>query len=149
MERLAMAKEPSRRLGKPVLRRGGGPPPGYRWNVEVLDQARREADEFLNDDQYEHLSLQVKELASQEDPTHSDTIDVRPIRNEEFLEIRDKGGVLRKINVRVFFCVVKATRTIAILGTIKKENDGPTPDEAITTMRSRRRRYIDSLRMNK
>lgn len=121
---------------------GGGPPPGYFWTVEILSQAYDEAIDFLKEHQYEHLANQFRELARQNDPTHSDTIDVRPI--EEFHELRDKGGVLTNLNVRVFFFVHKPTRTIVVLGTMKKENNGPTPVGDRLRMRRRMRLYLES-----
>jgi len=119
---------------------GQGRPPGYQWSVWVLNVAFKEA-EFLRDEQYEHLVLQFQELARQEDPTHSDVVSVRAITPEEFHELRDKGGVLGKLNVRVFFGVDKDARAIVVLGAIKKENDGPTPRGDMIRMRSRWRKY--------
>ncbi len=120
-----MAKDPDSRPPKMGVRRSGGPPPGYEWNVTILSQVRDEARTFLNEDQYTHLSRQVRELAQQEDPTHSATLDIRPVG--DMYELRDKGGILGKINVRVFYFVVHPARTIVILGAIHKQNDGPTP----------------------
>jgi hypothetical protein len=137
-----MKEKPDRKPVKVGVKEGDGPPPGYQWNVDILDQAFDEGSSFLNQDQYDHLASQVKELARQQDPTHSDTIDVRPI--EGFYEIRDKGGVLRKINARVFFFVHKPSRKIVILGTIKKENNGPTPNGDRISMRRRKRLYLES-----
>jgi hypothetical protein len=85
-------------------------------------------------------------LARQDDLTHGDTIDIRPV--EDFFEIRDKGGILRKLNVRVFYFVYKPTRTMVILGTIKKENDGPTAVGDKFTMRRRRRLYLEKYHSN-
>lgn len=133
--------EPSRR--KPIkigVHRGGGPPPGYRWSVEILDVSTDEAMKFLNGEQYAHLSQQVRALAQQDDPTHSEAIDVRPI--EDYYEIRDKGGILCRLNVRVFFCVEKSRRTIVVLGTINKKNDGPTREPDKIRMRLRLKRRI-------
>src|SRR5262245_39342202 len=89
------------------VKRGGGPPPGYRWTVLIVDQGFDEVMGFLNDAQYQHMAMQVKELAAMDDPTHSATVDVRPV--EDFFEIRDKGGVLGGMNVRVFFFLDKPT----------------------------------------
>jgi hypothetical protein len=125
---------------KTGVREGGGPPPGYRWNVEIFQRAFDEAMGFLNEDQYAHLALQIQELARQEDPTHSSTIDVRAI--EDFHELRDKGGVLRNLNVRVFFFVHDPSRAIVILGAVKKENDGPTQIHTKVTMRQRKSLYL-------
>lgn len=138
-----MSEEAEKKSVKVGVNVGAGPPPGYKWNVRLLDLAFEEAKGFLDDEQYDHLADQVKELAAQDDPTHSDTVDVRSI--EDFHEIRDKGGVLGKINARVFFFVHDASRTIVILGAINKKNDGPTPTGDRLRMRRRMRKYINGV----
>ncbi len=137
-----MVSEGKKKQVKVGVVTGGGPPPGYLWNVEILNQAYDEAMDFLKEHQYEHLANQFRELARQTDPTHSDTIDVRPI--EEFQELRDKGGVLTNLNVRVFFFVYKPTRSIVVLGTMKKENNGSTPVGDRLRMRRRMRLYLET-----
>ncbi|MGP0062179.1 MAG: hypothetical protein ACLQGP_01080 [Isosphaeraceae bacterium] len=139
-----MAKDSGGRRGKIGVRRGGGRPPGYRWEVVILDQVFDEARAFLSEDQYDHLARQVRELARQDDPSHSETIDVRPIG--EFFEIRDKGGVLGKINARVFFFRSRPARRIVILGAIPKQNDGPTPLGDRRRMERRMRLYLENIR---
>jgi phage-related protein len=109
--------------------------------VFVLDQAHADASGFLDADQYEHLARQVRELATQDDATRSATVDVRPV--EDFYEIRDKGGVLRRLNVRVFYFVHKPSRAVVVLGAIKKENDGHTPLGDKVTMRRRMRLFLE------
>src|SRR5947208_1778158 len=110
----------SERKGTKIgVKEGEGPPPGYKWSVDILDSAHTEAMSFLTEDQYGHLARQVRELARQDDPTRSDTVDVKSIG--EFFEIRDKGGILQKINARVFFCVCKSARVLAVLGAINKK----------------------------
>lgn len=136
-------EQPSRKSVKVGVKLGAGPPPGYKWNVDELGQSHDEAMAFLNEDQYEHLSRQVREVAKEEDPGHCSTVDVRQI--EDFYEIREKGGVLRKLNVRICFSVYMPTRTIVILGVIKKENEGQTPTGVRFTMRRRMRLYVESL----
>lgn len=137
-----MSEQPGQRPTKVDVREGGGPPPGYQWNVDLFDQAHDEAMGFLSGDQYDHMADQIRELARQPDPTHSQTIDVRPI--QDFFEVRDKGGILKKLNVRVFFFVHKPSRTIVILGAIKKENNGPTPVGDKSTMHRRMRLYLEN-----
>src|SRR5262245_30271387 len=83
------------------VHQGDGPPPGYAWNVLIIDFAFDEAMKFLDEAQYAHLAEQFRELAGQADPTRSLTVSVDAI--EDFHELRDKGGVLGKINVRVFY----------------------------------------------
>ena len=136
-----MADEAQRKGVKIGVHIGAGPPPGYQWNVEILDRCHDEAMGFLNADQYEHLARQVRELARQFDPSHSVEIDIRPV--DDFYEIRDKGGILARLNVRVFYIIHKASRTLVVIGAIKKENDGPTPMGDKITMRRRRRLYLE------
>jgi hypothetical protein len=135
-----MAKESDRTRNKIGVRRGGGPPPGYEWNAELLPQVRGEARGFLTDDQYAHLARQVRELAKHDDPTHSETLDIRPVG--QLHELREKGGILAKINVRVFYLVFRPNRTIVILGAFHKQNDGPTPPGDLWRMEKRMRRYL-------
>jgi hypothetical protein len=123
------------------VKEGEGAPPGYQWSVWILDLGFREAVEFLNPAQYSHLTMQFKDLALHDDPTHSQTLSIRDMSPEDFYELRDKGGVLGKLNVRVFFGVDKASRAIVVLGGIPKQNDGPTPKGDIIRMRRRWRKY--------
>ena len=96
---------------------------------------------MLTAEQYHHIALQVQELALEDDPTHSVVVSVRDMRPEGFYELRDKGGILGKLNVRVFFGVDKASRAIVVLGSIKKQNDGPTPRGDVIRIRRRWRKY--------
>ena len=121
------------------VERGGGPPPGYRWTVLLLDTAYREAMRFLTEDQYQHLAMQFKELAREEAPTHSVTASVDQV--EDFYELRDKGGILGGLNVRVFFSLDRGRSAIVVLGTIKKQNEGPTPKGDKVRMCRRKRMY--------
>jgi hypothetical protein len=121
------------------VQRGGGPPPGYKWTVWIADVAHREARKFLNADQYQHIAMQIKELARADDPTHSETASVDAI--EDFHELRDKGGILGGMNVRVFFYLDKPKKALVILGAIKKQNDGPTPKPDKIRMARRLRKY--------
>ncbi|MDZ4821673.1 MAG: hypothetical protein SGJ20_22160 [Planctomycetota bacterium] len=122
------------------VQEGSGAPP-YQWTVLILDFAFDEVRRFLNDSQYQHLAMQVKELARENDPTHPLTVDVKKI--EDFYEIRDKGGVLGKLNVRIFFGVDGSARSIVVLGGIKKENNGPTPEGTKIAIRRRWRKYTN------
>lgn len=68
------------------------------------------------------------------------TASVRAI--EDFHELRDKGGILGGMNVRVFFYLDKDHDAIVILGAIKKQNDGPTPVGDKKRMARRKRLYL-------
>ncbi len=125
---------------------GAGPPPGYRWSVLILSMAFDEVMGFCNDDQYQHLAMQVKDLASQDDPTHPVGLSVDAV--EDFHELRDRGGILGGMNVRIFFCLDKRQLNnrpdaIVILGGIKKQNNGPTPLGDKRRMARRKRKYFN------
>jgi hypothetical protein len=137
-----MDNDPKRKPVKIGVKAGGGPEPGYCWNVLILDRAFEEAMDLLDADQYAHLSQQVKELARQENPRTSETVDVRPI--EDYFEIRDKGGILNRLNIRIFFFVREETQSIVILGTVNKQNNGHTPVAIRVTMRRRKRLYLEA-----
>ena len=106
----------------------------------MIDFVRAEVLAFLNIDQYQHFVLQFKELARENDPGHSQTASVDAI--EDFFELRDKGGILGKLNVRIFFHLDKARSAIVILGGIKKQNEGATPPGDKRRMARRRRKYL-------
>ncbi|WP_246196279.1 hypothetical protein [Aquisphaera giovannonii] len=108
--------------------------------MRILDRAIDDAREFLSADQYAHLALQFKEMAREEEPTRCETVDIRPI--EDYHELRDKGGILGRINVRVFFFVQHPARSIVVLGAVKKENEGQTPTAVKVLMRYRMRSYL-------
>jgi hypothetical protein len=120
---------------------GGGPTPHYRWTVWILDIAFEEAMSFLTDEQYQHMAMQVKELAMEVDPTHSTTASVDAIQN--YHELRDKGGILGKLNVRIFFYVDQPHSRIVVIGAIKKQNDGQTPNPVRIQMARRVRKYLN------
>lgn len=119
--------------------RADGPSPGYVWNVLIFDLAFREAMSFLNEGQYQHIAKQFKELALENDPSHSKTCDIEPI--EDFYELRDKGGILGKLNVRVYFGLQSDIKNIVVLGCLKKESEGKTPTGDRIRMRRRWRKY--------
>jgi hypothetical protein len=118
---------------------GGGPPPGYRWSVHIIQAAFVEANKFLSEDQYQHAAHQIKELASEDDPSHSISQSIDAI--ETFFELRDKGGILGNINLRIFFHLDRDRSILLVLGAINKKNDGPTPIGDKIRMRNRLKRY--------
>ncbi len=113
----------------------------YQWTVFILSWAYDEARKILDADQYEYAVSQIMVLATEADPTHSVLCSVDAI--EDFYELREKHGVLGKINLRVFFHLDRERRAIVLLGAFKKENNGPTPDGTRVTMRRRKRLYCE------
>jgi hypothetical protein len=113
--------------------------PPKQWSILYLAIARDEAMSLLSEPQYHHIAEQFQLLAEERDPSHSVFCDIRAV--ESFFELRDKGGPLGRINVRVFFTLDHGHRAIVVLGTIKKEADGKTPLGDKIRMRVRKRRY--------
>ena len=108
-----------------------------KWQLAYFERAKTEAESFLTDDQYEHAVSLVKQLALEDDPGHPASVSVRPISG--FHEIRDKGGVLEKINLRIYFWICKEIRAIVVLGAYKKEDERQTPKRIVARMKSRQR----------
>ena len=97
---------------------------------------------FLDESQYHHVVDQIKELARHTDPTHSSVLDIDAI--EDFFELRDKGGRLGKINVRIYYFVNKDTNTIVVLGGMKKETENQTREFDKIRIRRRKRQYLNN-----
>lgn len=110
------------------------------WKLAYLDIAAKEGRKFLDDARYAHAVSLCEQLATEESPTMPHAIDVRAV--EDFHELRDKGGVLGKINLRIFFVI--RDRTIVVLGCFKKENEGQTPTYVKIRMRNRIR-FLDDV----
>ena len=70
-----------RRQVKTGVKVGAGEAPPYQWNVWILDLAFEEAMKFLDEDQYAYLSEQMRELAREDDPTHSRLMSVSAIED--------------------------------------------------------------------
>jgi hypothetical protein len=117
---------------------GGGS--GYQWNVLIVNFVFDEAMKFLDESQYAHLAEQFQMLALSEDPTRSLVVSVDAV--DDFHELRDKGGILRGLNVRVFYYVDRRTRSIVVIGAILKKNNGPTLQTVKIRIRRRVRAYL-------
>lgn len=132
--------ERSKREFRIVSKIGRDSKTGYLWQVKIMNQAFDESQKILNHAQYKHLADQVKELARHNEPTNSDTLDIKPYEN--FYELRDKGGILGKINVRIYFCLDKESRSIVLLQVMKKENERSIAKGDKITIRRRMRQYF-------
>jgi len=118
-----------------TAKRSAGDAP--RWKLGYLEVAEKEARKLLTPDQYAHAVQLFDELAFESRPTQSQTQDVRKI--EDFYELRDKGGILGNINLRIYFTVFKEQRLILVLRTYKKEDDGQAPKHVKIRVRHRLR----------
>lgn len=91
----------------------------------------------MSDDQYAHAVESFDQLACEQNPRLSATQDVRPI--DDFFELRDKGGILGKINLRVYFAVFDEQKLLVVLGCRKKEEENQVPSFVVAKMRNRLR----------
>lgn len=134
-----MAKKKEVKIG---VRKGGGAPPGYLWTVKVLEVAYREATAFLTETEYQHMAMQVKMLATERTPSHSQFCSVDAV--EDYHELREFGGPLGGKNVRIFFGLRtgQGANELVVLGAIIKQNNGPTPQGDKIRMRRRWRKYL-------
>jgi hypothetical protein len=118
---------------------GTGVPPGYLWTVGYLSVASGEASKFLNAEQHAHAIDLVRSLASEEHPTHPKTVDVDAV--EDFYELKDKGGILGKINLRIYFIIEPSTRQIIILSAFNKKIEDQMPGWLKIRVKNRLRRF--------
>ncbi|MCC7291232.1 MAG: hypothetical protein IT449_04115 [Phycisphaerales bacterium] len=107
------------------------------WSLAYLDVTATEGRKLLTEDQYAHLVQQFEALSCEEDPRRSRTQDIRQI--EDFWELREKGGLLGRMNVRVYFTVLESERLILVLKVYKKEEEGQTPGYVKIAVRNRLR----------
>lgn len=107
------------------------------WRLRYLEAAAREGRKTLDDIQYAYAVEAFDEIAFARNPRAPETHDVKPIH--EFFELRDKGGHLGKINLRVYFSVHDQERQIVVLSVYKKEDDGQAPARIVRRARNRLR----------
>ena len=108
-----------------------------KWELGYLEVAGTEGRKFLDEEQYTHAVHLLEDLAYESNPTKSETQDVRKV--DEFYELRDKGGILGKINLRIYFTLFKERKLIFVLMTYKKEDDGQVPQHIVIRVRNRLR----------
>ncbi|WP_428939681.1 hypothetical protein [Fontivita pretiosa] len=111
--------------------------------MKYLKKAADEAKSFLSPVQYAALVEDVKNLSDWPDGPRIQLLDIVSI--DQFRELREKGGIYGKINVRVYFAYLPKSRAIYVLGAYKKEAEHQTPRHIVATMRNRLRRLKDEL----
>ena len=116
------------------------------WELGYLEVAETEGRKILNEEQYAHVVQLFEDLAYERDPTNSETQDVRKI--DEFFELRDKGGILGNINLRIYFTLFTERKMIFILKAYKKEDDDQAPQYIVIGVRNRLRVAKEKLAKN-
>jgi hypothetical protein len=109
------------------------------FTVKVLAMAKKEGREFLRPAQYLHVTDIIKRLAYFNRP--EEMSDMRIEKVVDFYELKEKGGPLGKINLRIFFGVFADTREIVVVKVYKKEQEHRTPRHIVLNVQSRLRKY--------
>lgn len=110
-----------------------------RYKVVVLACAKREGRKILNAGQYEHVSDIVKRLVDFDDAQEMSDMRIGPIG--DFFELKEKGGLLGNINLRLFFGRLNREREIVVVKAYKKEEESQTPRHVVLNVESRLRAY--------
>ena len=116
---------------------GTGEPP-LLWWLKYWPAAYPEA-KFLTPPQYWHMADQLLEVCRTPDPCTCPTVEISKIR--DFWELKDKGGPLGRINLRVFFLPDAETKSVVVFGIHKKEDEDQLRTSVIVRIERRIRLY--------
>ena len=103
----------------------------------VLAVAKREGRSSLSPGQYLHLKDIIKRLVHFNRPKEIADLRIEPV--EDFFELKEKGSVLGRINVRVYFGFFPNLGEVVVVKTYKKEEDGKTPRHVVINVQARLR----------
>ena len=116
---------------------------GGLLGVFPLMVAKNEGRKLLTEAQYWHAVGLAKRLSEFGNRQAMSDMDISPV--EDMWELKDKGGILGKLNLRVFFAHVKARHEIVILGVEQKQQEGKTPRHVIIKMQNRLDSYLGQM----
>lgn len=108
--------------------------------VVVLNIAAKEGGDELTPGQYLHVKDLVKQLVGFGRQEYESQLRIEKFG--DFWELKEKGGVLGKKNIRVYFKDNIAENEIVVLSTYKKEDDGQAPDHIRIRLKNRWNRYL-------
>ena len=110
-----------------------------QWIVVILGVAKREGHQILTDVQYDHEVSVLKRLTNFSDAEEIADLKIEKIGS--FYELKDKGGPLGKINLRLYFGALVDKREIVVAKAYKKEADRQTPPHIILIVEHRLDEY--------
>ena len=90
--------------------------------VVPLRAAIKDGRAFLNDGQYVHLRDIVRRLGEWNNREEMNDLRIAPIQG--LWELKEKGGILGRINARIFFAYLKDRRQIVVFGALKRRERG-------------------------
>lgn len=109
--------------------------------VVVLGKAAKEGREILSEGQYLHVKDLLRQLVGFAAREFESNLTLASF--EEFWELKEKGGILGKINLRVYFMFNQAGNEIVVLHTYKKEDEGSPPPDLKIKLRNRWKCYLN------
>ena len=113
-----------------------------KWQrIVVLGIAAKEGWDELTPGQYLHLKDLLKQLVGFGRQDYESQLKIVPFG--DFWELKAKGGILGRKNMRVYFRFQSAANEVVVLHTYKKEDDGQAPRHIQIRVKNRWRRYLD------
>jgi len=109
------------------------------WVVVILEVAKKEGRKILSDFQYDHVVEILKRLVHFGNAEEVSDLKIEPI--ESFYELKEKGGILGRINLRVYFGTIPEEGELVVAKTYKKEDDGSAPRHVILVVEDRLEEY--------
>jgi hypothetical protein len=107
----------------------------HAWVVVALDVAKAEGRKILSAVQYEHIKEILQRLVDFGDKEELSDLSIEQIGS--FWELREKGGVLGRINLRVYFGTLPEDWELVVAKTYKKEDNGKTPQHIVEQVEDR------------
>lgn len=117
--------------------------PPKLWALKYWPSVTSETD-ILNHSQYWHVADLLDQLSCAREPSKCETLSISPF--DRFWSLEDKGGVLGKINLRVFFYVNSTKQEIVVLGVHKKEDESQLRKSIVIRILRRLDLYLNSIK---
>jgi hypothetical protein len=132
---LALAEDHA--MKDPLVRRKFNP--AGRCDLAFLRKAASEGQRELDPVPYAYAVRMAEKLRHWGDIEEMRLLRIAPVEN--FFELKLKGNVLGKTNIRVFFGVfdTPGRKTVVVLGGYKKEDEDELPRHIVLSMKNRRR----------
>jgi hypothetical protein len=105
------------------------------YEVVVLKKAIDEGRKELNDGEYWHVVNILRKLVDFNDSAAMSELDIKPI--DGIYELREKGGLLGKKNMRFFFDAFPKANKLVIARAYRKDEEDQTPRHIIINAHTR------------
>jgi len=111
-----------------------------KWqDVVVLAVVKKEGRAELTPGQYLHVTDLIKQLVGFGQRKFETLLRIEQFH--DFWELKDKGGVLGKKNIRVYFAIDDDANEVIILHFANKKNEGSPPRHLKVKLKNRLRLY--------